>query len=223
MPYTAGPHELCPTPTAPQARSRSTNARVSPGANTPPWTGANQPPVISWIWDSAAPKPARSASTSAGRSCSSTRCATRSTSAALGGGRGGADGRTGRLGGGGGQGRGGVGPGAEPHVGREGAMDREGHRHVAPVVRREAPREFEDPCRVRTRRPERGGRTGLDEQRRHGDGRPDPAEAPAQVTAQVEHAEMQACRRLDEQRRYAAHLRAGEGWDRGERRTYSVR
>src|SRR5260370_5295047 len=28
--------------------------------------------------------------------------------------------------------------------------------------------------------------------------------------------------RLDEQRRSAAHLRAGEGWDRGARRTYSV-
>src|SRR2546425_10420974 len=41
MPYTAGPHELCPTPAAPQPRSRSTISPVGPGANTPPWAGAN--------------------------------------------------------------------------------------------------------------------------------------------------------------------------------------
>src|SRR6185437_6221454 len=87
MPYTAGPHELCPTPTAPHARSRSTNSPVSPGAKTPPCAGANHPPVMRWTSPSAAPNPARSASASAGRSCIKTRCDTRSTSPAFGDGR----------------------------------------------------------------------------------------------------------------------------------------
>src|SRR5712671_945960 len=80
MPYTAGPHELCPTPTAPHARRCSISSPVSPGANTPPCTGANQPPVMRWTSPSACPNPVRSASARAGSSCMSTRCATRSTS-----------------------------------------------------------------------------------------------------------------------------------------------
>src|SRR5439155_310321 len=35
MPYTAGPHELCPTPTAPHARSRSTSSPPPPRQRPP--------------------------------------------------------------------------------------------------------------------------------------------------------------------------------------------
>ena len=46
-PYTAGPQELCPTPAAPHSIIFRTNAAPGPGANAPPWTGANHRPVTS--------------------------------------------------------------------------------------------------------------------------------------------------------------------------------
>src|SRR5438445_2106109 len=46
IPYTAGPPELCPPPAAPPSRSRPGRSPLLPGANTPPWAGANHPPVV---------------------------------------------------------------------------------------------------------------------------------------------------------------------------------
>src|SRR5438093_12653714 len=44
IPYTAGPHELCPTPAARQQPRRSTTSPVLPGAQTHSWPGDNHLP-----------------------------------------------------------------------------------------------------------------------------------------------------------------------------------
>src|SRR2546428_1830163 len=67
---------------------------------------------------------------------------------------------------------------------------------------------------------QRGGGAGLEKGRRRRPRRAHTAEAAAQVAAQVEDAEVEACRRLDEDR--APHAHDAAGWGRGAARTYSV-
>src|SRR5437879_13206276 len=68
-------------------------------------------------------------------------------------------------------------------------------------------------------RKRRGG-AGLEQERRRRHRRAHAAEAAAQVAAQVEDAEVEARRRLDEDGARRAHDAAG--WGRGAARTYSV-
>src|SRR6184192_3531656 len=71
---------------------------------------------------------------------------------------------------------------------------------VQPVVPCEPASERECPGRVGPFGLELGGRAGLEQQRRSRNRRADPAEAPPQITPQIEHTEMQARGRLDEHR-----------------------
>lgn len=77
-------------------------------------------------------------------------------------------------------------------------MDAEVQTEIEVVVPREPAREFESPYRVGPFGLELRGAMSLEEQRRRGDRRADAAESPSQVAPQVEHAEMQTRRRLDE-------------------------
>src|SRR5690348_2708646 len=79
-------------------------------------------------------------------------------------------------------------------------MQAEVEAEVQPVVLREPAGELERPGRVGPFGLELGGRAGLEQQRRSRNRRADPAEPPPQITPQIEHAEMQARRRLDEHR-----------------------
>src|SRR6185437_5311068 len=274
MPYTAGPHELCPTPTAPHARSRSTNSPVSPGANTPPCAGANQPPVMRWTSPSAAPNPARSASECRkelhqdemrhsldvarvrGRKAGERRrlivagqpglaprhrdhaapgirerepCQERCNPSrvcrpaalqheppegecpraharaapAIHGvrqrryiGR-----QTGQLGARARHGERELRARAEARVARNRPMHADVDPQVKPVVPREPARELERPGRVGPLGLELRGGADLEQERRSRNRRADPAEASPQITPQVEHAEMQTGRRLDEHAR----------------------
>src|SRR5207249_7269086 len=77
---------------------------------------------------------------------------------------------------------------------------------VQPVVPCEPASERECPGRVGPFGLELGGRAGLEQQRRSRNRRADPAEAPPQITPQIEHTEMQARGRLDEQDRKSTRL-----------------
>src|SRR5438132_7868144 len=69
---------------------------------------------------------------------------------------------------------------------------------VQPVVPCEPASERECPGRVGPFGLELGGRAGLEQQRRSRNRRADPAEAPPQITPQIEHTEMQARGRSEE-------------------------
>src|SRR5436853_121268 len=130
---------------------------------------------------SAAPKAVRSATATAGSSCISAR-----------------------------YGEGELGARAEPRVGRDGAVQAEVYAGWDAVMRGEPLREGQGPRRVRTLRPEIGGGTRLEQQRRCRDRGADAAEAAPEIAPQVEHSEMEAGRRLDEYRKAGfAHRRAG--------------
>src|SRR2546422_6476069 len=77
-------------------------------------------------------------------------------------------------------------------------MHAEVEPQVQPVVPCEPASELECPGRVGPFGLELGGRPGLEQQRRSRNRRADPAEAPPQLTPQIEHTEMQARGRLDE-------------------------
>src|SRR5689334_3503299 len=77
-------------------------------------------------------------------------------------------------------------------------MQAEMEPQVQPVVPCEPASELERPGRVGPFGLELGGRAGLEQQRWSRNRGADPAEAPPQITPQIEHAEMQARRRLDE-------------------------
>src|SRR3989449_4923670 len=77
-------------------------------------------------------------------------------------------------------------------------MHAEVEPQVQPVVPCEPASELECPGRVGPFGLELGGRAGLEQQRRSRNRRADPAEAPPQITPQIEHTEMQARGRLDE-------------------------
>src|SRR6059036_603088 len=79
-------------------------------------------------------------------------------------------------------------------------MHAEVEPQVQPVVPCEPASELECPAGVGPFGLELGGRAGLEQQRRSRNRGADPAEAPPQITSQIEHAEMQPCRRLDEHR-----------------------
>src|SRR5216117_744703 len=79
-------------------------------------------------------------------------------------------------------------------------MHAEVEPQVQPVVPCEPASELECPGRVGPFGLELGGRAGLEQQRRSRNRRADPAEAPPQITPQIEHTEMQARGRLDEYR-----------------------
>src|SRR5438046_1018185 len=79
-------------------------------------------------------------------------------------------------------------------------MHAEVESQVQPVVPCEPASELECPGRVGPFGLELGGRAGLEQQRRSRNRRADPAEAPPQITPQIEHTEMQARGRLDEHR-----------------------
>src|SRR6266699_1559570 len=77
-------------------------------------------------------------------------------------------------------------------------MHAEVEPQVQPVVPCEPASELECPGRIGPFGLELGGRPGLEQQRRSRNRRTDPAEAPPQITPQIEHTEMQARGRLDE-------------------------
>src|SRR5213596_372301 len=79
-------------------------------------------------------------------------------------------------------------------------MHAEVEPQVQPVVPCEPASELECPAGVGPFGLEFGGRAGLEQQRRSRNRRADPAEAPPQITPQIEHTEMQARGRLDEYR-----------------------
>src|SRR5256885_8316355 len=84
----------------------------------------------------------------------------------------------------------------------------------------EAARELEGAVGVGAFGRKRRGGAGLEQERRRRHRRAHAAEAAAQVAAQVEDAEVEARRRLDEYGARRAHDAAG--WGRGAARTYSV-
>src|SRR5437667_12796846 len=77
-------------------------------------------------------------------------------------------------------------------------MHAEVEPQVQPVVPCEPASELECPGRVGPFGLELGGRPGLEQQRRSRNRRADPAEAPPQITAQIEHTEIPARRRLQQ-------------------------
>src|SRR5439155_20587946 len=109
---------------------------------------------------------------------------------------------------------------AEPRVRWDGTVQAEVDARRDPVERGEPLRERAGPRRVRTFRLEIGGGMRLEQQRRRRDRGPDAAEPAPQIAPQVEHAEMEAGGRLDEDgKRVRVHRCAGAVWPADAART----
>ncbi len=80
IPYTVGPHELCPTAPTPSPCSASTTGAAC-GWNTPPCCEENIDPISRWISVSAAPNSSMSSVTSPGSSAVKTKRDTRGSMA----------------------------------------------------------------------------------------------------------------------------------------------
>jgi hypothetical protein len=91
-----------------------------------------------------------------------------------------------------------LGPGAEASVGGNNAMQSKSGAKRPTVERRAAPCKLERAIRIGTLGAEIRGKLCFEEQRRSRRGRADAAEPPTEVASQIEHPEVEARGRFDE-------------------------